>query len=178
MRYTLPMSKKGPTILERRFVPKGSVFIKEGDQAFSAFVIQSGKVSVFSEHAGKTVELAKLGVGQICGEMALINEGVRTASVKAVEDCNLIVITRAAFEDKLNNSDITIQAVARMLIERIKSLNVDMLDKKGDISDVIMAVRTIYNNVLEDMDAKKGREFEYKVKPKLDALIDAIEHFS
>ncbi len=118
-------------ILERRFIPKGSVFIKQGDDAYSAYLIQSGRVSVYSYKNGKTHELAQLGVGQICGEMALMNEATRTASVRAIEDCNLIVITKTAFEEKLKNSDPTIRAIVEMLIDRVHDLNNKILDDES-----------------------------------------------
>lgn len=117
-------------ILERRFVPKGSVIIKEGDEGYSAYLIQSGEVEVYSKNEdGKEVNFARLGTGEICGEMALISDGIRTASVRTVQDCNLVIITRAAFEEKLKRSDTTIQAVVHMLIRRIISSNKERLDQ-------------------------------------------------
>jgi CRP-like cAMP-binding protein len=117
------MSKDNRVILERRFVPKGGVFIKQGDEAYSAYLIQSGLVSVYSKVDDEVLELAQLGAGEICGEMALVSDGCRTASVKALEDCNLIVITRTAFEEKLSRLDPTIYAIINMLISRLKKLN-------------------------------------------------------
>lgn len=119
---------KDRVILERRFVPKGSVIIKEGEEAYSAYLIQSGKVGVYTEKDGKQVQLAELGMGEICGEMALIGEDARAANVRTLEDCNLIVITRSAFEEKLRNSDPTIRAVMHMLIKRLKISNADIVD--------------------------------------------------
>ncbi len=116
-------------ILERRFVPEGTVIIKEGDEGYSAYLIQSGEVEVYSKNEeGNNISLARLGSGEICGEMALISNGIRTASVRTVQDCNLVVITRAAFEEKLKRSDTTIQAVVHMLIRRIVSSNKERLD--------------------------------------------------
>ncbi len=122
---------KDRVVLERRFIPKGSTFIKQGDEAYSAYLIQSGSVSVYYTKGGETHELARLGVGEICGEMALVNEAVRTASVKAIEDCNLIVITKTAFEEKLKNSDSTIRAIVEMLIARLKNSNSTVLNDES-----------------------------------------------
>ncbi len=124
------MAKDSRVILERRFVPKGSIFIKQGDEAYSAYLIQSGCVSVYSKNDGEVHELAQLGAGEICGEMSLVSDGPRIASVKALEDCNLIVITRTAFEEKLRKIDPTIYAILKMLIARLKNLNETVLDNK------------------------------------------------
>lgn len=115
---------KDRVILERRYVPTGSIFIHQDDDAYSAFLIQSGRVSVFvTNNDGEETELAQLGSGEFCGEMALVSEGKRTASVRAIEDCNLIVITRTAFEEKLRKLDPTIYAILKMLINRLKMQN-------------------------------------------------------
>ncbi len=128
---------KDRVILERRFVPKGSVIIKEGEEAYSAYLIQSGKVGVYTLKDGRQVQLAELGMGEICGEMALIGEDSRAANVKTLEDCNLIVITRSAFEEKLRHSDPTIRAVMHMLIKRLKTSNADIVEfsLKNETSD-------------------------------------------
>lgn len=116
-------------ILERKFVAKGSIIIQEGDDAYSAYLIQSGGVRVFTKRNGQEHDLSQLGVGDICGEMALIEDNSRSATVQATEDCNLIVITRSAFEEKLKNSDPTIQAIVKMLITRMIESN----DKRSEI---------------------------------------------
>ncbi|MDH5722122.1 MAG: cyclic nucleotide-binding domain-containing protein [Alphaproteobacteria bacterium] len=118
-------NKNKRIILERRFYTKGTVIIEEGEQAFCAYLVQSGSVLVYKKKSdGKIAEIATLGPGQICGEMALIQDETsrRTASVKALSDCNLIVITRTAFEDKLENCDPTIKAIVEMLVDRIKNM--------------------------------------------------------
>lgn len=120
---------KDRVILERRFVPKGTVVIRESDEAYSAYLIQSGEVVVYTKSDGQEVELARLGVGEICGEMSLIGDNRRSASVRTTEDCNLIVITRSAFEEKLRNSDPTIQAIVQMLIKRIITSNEEIIGK-------------------------------------------------
>ncbi len=165
-------------ILERRFIPEGKTFIREGEDAYSAYLIQSGKVSVYSiSNNGHEVELAVLGVGGICGEMSLLNEEVRNANVKAIEDCNLIVITKSVFEDKLQNSDPTIRAIVSMLIDRVKQSNDDALEKSSDISSLIKSSNLIYKNILDDVDSSRTKLFERKVKPKLEAFIKSLDNF-
>ena len=111
-------------ILERKFVPQGTKIIKQGEDAYSAYLIQSGRVRVYKKRGEEELELATLEVGDICGEMALIDDNnIRSASVEAIEDCNVIVITKAVFEDKLKNSDRTIQAIIKMLIKRMIESN-------------------------------------------------------
>jgi len=118
-------------ILERRFVPKDTVIIEEDEQAFCAYLMQSGSVLVYKQKDdGNITELATLGAGQICGEMALINDETtrRSANVRTLSDCNLIIITRAAFEDKLESCDPTIKAIVEMLVDRVKNMSSNLID--------------------------------------------------
>lgn len=151
--------------------------MRQGDPGNSAYLIQSGSVSVFTEYEGKTIELAKLELGQIFGEMALIFDDPRTASVKALEDCNLIVITRQSFKQKLDRSDPTIRAIVVMLTQRIVTANNALLAKKSNLSDLMDTSKIIYDNVLSTLPATQKRTFENSVLPKLDDLLKAIGEF-
>ncbi len=86
-------------IHERRSVAKGTVVIKEGDQGDNAYLIQSGQVQVYSGKKGRRVKLATLGPGQIFGEMALLFDEERTATVESLEPCTFVIITREILKE-------------------------------------------------------------------------------
>lgn len=117
------MASHDTIILERRFVPEGTLVMRQGDPGNCAYLIQSGSVVVYAEGDEKRTQLAKLGPGEIFGEMALVFDETRSASVKAAEDTNLIVLTREAFRQKLNKTDPTIKAIVGMLIKRVTAAN-------------------------------------------------------
>lgn len=171
------MKGHGSVILERRFVPKGMLLMEEGEAANSAYLIQSGAVEVFTEHDGNKVVLAQLEPGQIFGEMALIFDEPRTASVAAIEDCNLIVITRQALKEKLANSDPTVKAIVTMLTQRMVSSNNTVVNKKSDIKDLTTTSRMIYQNILSSLPRARQKKFQDAVLPKLDAFLEAIDAF-
>lgn len=171
------MARKPTVILERRFIPKGTLVMKEGDPGNSAYLIQSGSVEVFTENDDKVISLAKLELGQIFGEMALIFEERRTASVKAIEDCNLIVITRQSFQQKLDKTDPTIKAIVHMLTQRIISANNAMVNKKSSMDDLVETTNIIYQNILSSLPKSRQRTFQNSVLPKLDEFLDAIRAF-
>ena len=171
------MSKESAVILERRFVPEGTLILRQGEPGNSAYLIQSGSVSVYTEHDGKTIELAKLELGQIFGEMALIFDDPRAASVKAVEDCNLIVITRQSFKQKMDRSDPTIKAIIGMLTQRIITANNAVINKKSDMNDMMETVHVIYQNVLAELPRNHQRTFQNGVFPKLEEFLNAVRAF-
>lgn len=168
---------KNTGILERRFIPKDSVIMRQGEEGYSAYLIQSGSVSVFSESGEQEVELAKLESGQIFGEMALIFDEPRTASVRAAEDCNLIVISREAFKEKLDRSDPTIRAIVLMLTQRIVSGNNVMINKKETLEDLEQTARIVYDNAAALLPQNQQSTLEQSVLPKLTDFIDALKDF-
>ncbi len=168
---------KDTIILERRFVPQGTLIMRQGDSGNCAYLIQSGRVSIFHEKDDKKIELAKLDTGQIFGEIALIFDEPRSASVKAIEDCNLIILTRQTFRQKLDRSDPTIRAIVTMLTQRVLSANDTVINKKSDLMDLIESTRTIYQNTLASLPRTQQRTFQNGVSPKLDDFFNAIKSF-
>ena len=172
------MFKKDTVVLERTYVPAGTALIEEGELGAKAYIIQSGEVRVYTEHEGKQVELSILGAGQIVGEMALIFDGPRTASVVATEDCNLIVITRQQFQEKLAATDTTIRAVTYMLGKRIIESNNSLVNKQTSIGDLTDTARIIYQNILLSLPDNQKKEFREKVLPTLEGFLDSVKDFN
>ena len=168
---------RNSVILERRFVPEGTLIIKEGEDGNCAYLLQSGSVEVYTKNEDKKVVLAKLDIGQIFGEMALIFDEKRTASVKALEDCNLAVITRQAFKQKLDKTDPTMKAIVQMLTQRIISANNTVINKKSSLEDLRETTQIIYQNVLSGLPKNRQRTFQNAVLPKLDDFLHAIRAF-
>ncbi len=164
-------------ILERRFVPEGTVLMKQGEPGNCAYLIQSGQAVIYAESGGKMVELAKLEQGQIVGETALIFDSPRSANVKALSDMNLIILTRQTMDQKLRQSDPTIRALVEMLTKRIVSVNNTILNTQSETSDLSDAAKLIYQNVLAALPEKQRDGFQEQVLPKLEDFISAVDGF-
>ncbi len=165
------------SIHNRHFVPKGDPVVRQGEKGNEAYLIQSGKVRVYAEHNGKKKELAVLGAGEIFGEMALIVDQPRSASVEALENCNLIVITRPMIIEKLAKTDPTIRALMPMLMNRIKEANNAALNRKNNFADLINAVNDIYASIHDGLEAKQKVTMEKAVLPRLEAFTKALADF-
>lgn len=172
------MKRHDSPILERRSVSKDQILIKEGDFGHQAYLIQSGEIKVYLTKEGEEVEVARLGPGEIVGEMALVFDGPRTASVKATMDCNLIVISRTMFEDKLKDSDPTIRAIVLMLSRRIMDSNNTLLKNRGDVQDLKDAARGVYENIAVKVPANQLYTLQNTVLPKLQELFEALDSFT
>ena len=92
------------------------------------YLILSGNVKILAESEGKVKVLNILEEGELFGEMALLGEGLRTASVHAETDAELLRIDYNALE-RVRRFNPRISAkiyfnIARILSERVKTLNI------------------------------------------------------
>lgn len=90
--------------MEMRSVLPGEVIIREGDVDDSMFIISSGKVKITKTgETGEELVLAHLSDGAFFGEMALLSQAPRTASVIAEEDTQLFEVNRAVLDQVVKN---------------------------------------------------------------------------
>lgn len=72
--------------------------LRQGEIGSSFFVLSRGTVEVTSEREGESFKLAQLSEGSIFGEMVLLGGAPRTASVRAISDCDLLEFDREALD--------------------------------------------------------------------------------
>jgi CRP-like cAMP-binding protein len=80
---------------------EGQLVFSQGDVADSLYVIESGSVRVLKKGREGNEEVARLNKGQHFGEMALIEEECRSATVESAEKTRLIQIEREALDNLL-----------------------------------------------------------------------------
>ena len=77
---------------------KGEIIIREGTVADTFYIIRKGKVAITKKFEdGEEMVLAVQNDGEFFGEMALLDEGPRSASAVALESTVLLEITRGDF---------------------------------------------------------------------------------
>lgn len=107
-----------------RFAP-GTVIIREGEEADHAYIITAGSAEVLVEHpTGRTITVSRLGPGQMFGEVALITDSKRAATVRACagEPVELLVIDRETFAALLSESAAAREQIDRLAGERRQQL--------------------------------------------------------
>jgi EAL domain-containing protein (putative c-di-GMP-specific phosphodiesterase class I) len=101
----------------------GDVIIKQGDHCAHAFMIESGRVGIIVENKeGEHISLGTRGVGAIIGEMAIIDDTPRIATITALEPCKLLQITRDDFQHRLNHSDPMLKMVTQIILTRYREI--------------------------------------------------------
>ena len=107
---------------ERRYLAQEVVF-DEGEEGQGLFVVLSGRVKITLPGDVNSV-LIELGPGAFFGEVALLDQSVRTAQARAIEDAQIVVLFRAEFLSLLEThssiaSRISFQ-LARVLAARLR----------------------------------------------------------
>lgn len=107
--------------LERVHIAKGERIFAQGDNGDAAFIIHKGSVALYQNHDGHRIEVGVLGVGEIFGEMAVLDGGRRSATAVAAEDCALTRIPQAVFQRKLGGADRFLKALLELFIKNIRT---------------------------------------------------------
>lgn len=106
-----------------RTYPKNTVIINEGDQANAMFICTSGKVKVYvSDENGKEFVLNSMGPGEYFGELSLLDDETRSASVITTDKSTFSILYKDDFSKVvLNHPDIAL-VLLRNLASRIRKL--------------------------------------------------------
>lgn len=108
--------------LPRQIFPAGAQIFSKGDAGNFAYVIESGNVEMTANRNGRKVVLARFGDGDLLGETALVDDEPRAATAVAVEETQVVVLDKAAFQQHVANADETVQLLLRLTLERLRSL--------------------------------------------------------
>ena len=102
-------------------VPAGKVLMRQGQSGGEMFVVATGRLAV--ERDG--VHIADRGPGDVIGEIALLSEGPRTATVTTAEACQLFVLGHREFHTLMNEQPAFRLQILDSLARRIRALEVD-----------------------------------------------------
>jgi cGMP-dependent protein kinase 2 len=122
---------------EIKTVKAGEAIIKEGQDGYDIFVIRSGSMVVQKEIGGKPVFLSYVPAGSYVGEMALIDGGRRTATVKAAVKSDVIKLDGDSFRRLLERKP-----------ELFKKAQTDMAARR-DLNNYIEAKKDSFGGIVD-----------------------------
>ncbi|XP_039624118.1 cGMP-dependent protein kinase 1-like [Polypterus senegalus] len=111
---------------------QGSCIIKEGDVGSLVYVMEDGKVEVFKDD----VKLCEMGPGKVFGELAILYNCTRTATVKALSHTRLWAIDRQCFQTIMMRTGLIKHAEYMHFLKSVPSfqqLQEDVLSKIADV---------------------------------------------
>jgi CRP/FNR family cyclic AMP-dependent transcriptional regulator len=128
----------------RRTFAKGRLIVAEGEASQSLYILLSGRAKVQrSDSEGKEVILAIVGAGECIGEMSLIDDAPRSASVVTLESCDFMAINKDSFKEILaDNHDIALK-IMKGLVKRLREADkkietLALLDVYGRVARVLL----------------------------------------
>jgi NADH dehydrogenase len=89
--------------VDRAHFEPGEAIVTQGEIGDKFYIIEKGRVDVVRQQNGQEIRLATLGPGEYFGEVALLRDVCRTATVRATEPTDVIAIGRGDFAAFANN---------------------------------------------------------------------------
>ncbi len=100
--------------LQKLHLEAGDEIIRQGEQGDTAYIIQTGRVEIIK--GGKKV--GELGAGDFFGEIALVSDSKRTATVRCLTACELTVLSREDFQSLSVGSSVLAKAIKHQIEDR------------------------------------------------------------
>ena len=100
---------------------KHAILMTEGDTGESMYIINTGSVKVYvSDDEGRELVLYQQGTGAVIGDIALLDDEPRSASVSTLEPSTALMIGKQAFLDCMRNSPEMAINIIRSLTQRLR----------------------------------------------------------
>lgn len=120
---------------ERIHFKAGQPFFTQGDAADAAYVILDGRAEVILDKRGTRIKVAEVGRNDLVGEMAILADVPRTASVVAVEALSALRIDKRVFLELLTQFPLMSIAVMRELAGRLERTNAQLVAQASGVPD-------------------------------------------
>jgi len=133
----------------------GEIIMTQGDVGHCAYFIQDGRVEILVEKAtGELLCMGTRGAGSIIGEMAIVDDQPRSATIRALENCNLLEISKEDFSRGVRTANPIVRLVSQDIVMRYRDIlrrSHTLLSDVGDALSLELLEREYaeQSNVLE-----------------------------
>lgn len=142
------------SMVARKTFARGTTIISAGGPTDSLYIIISGRLKVMmSDNEGREVILAILGSNEFFGEMSLVDDSPRSASVVTIESCELLSLAKRDFNKCLEDNFEMAMTVMRGLVKRLREAD----QKIGSLAlmDVYGRVARLLLEMSEDVGGER-----------------------
>ena len=133
----------------RKRVERGAAIVRAGECTDSLYVLLAGRAKVTNtDEEGREIILAWLGPGEFFGEMGLIDRSPRSANVVAAEACELLFLSKEAFQRCMQDNFAVALKLMRILVRRLREADrkiesLALLDVYGRVARLLLDMSEI-----------------------------------
>jgi CRP/FNR family cyclic AMP-dependent transcriptional regulator len=138
--------------VQHRCYPRHTFMVRARDKTNAVYVMLSGKAKVVIDDGdGREVTVCTIGPSEFFGEMSLLDEKPRSASVQALEPCEVLCISKSAFmaclEDNSDAAILMLRNVVGRLREDRKIASLALMDVNGRVARLLIELAKDVNGV-------------------------------
>ena len=138
-------------VASRKRVERGAFVVRAGEVTDSLYILLSGRAKVTNtDEEGREIILAWLGPSEFFGEMGLLDGSPRSANVVAAEACELMFLSKEAFQRCLQDNFAVAQKLMKILVQRLREA--DRKIESLALLDVYGRVARLLLDMSEDVD--------------------------
>jgi CRP-like cAMP-binding protein len=126
----------GGTVLGKVY-DDGEIIVRQGDKGDCMFVIQLGAVEVVEETDGNELVLAVLNAGDFFGEMAIFEQQVRSATVRARGEARVLTVDRRTLMRRIQNDPSVAFNILHTMSHRIRVLDQELGRVKAMLVELV-----------------------------------------
>jgi CRP-like cAMP-binding protein len=168
-----------PRLRSREIFYAGKVIFEEGDQGQQAYYIEKGRVEISVRAGTHRVVVSELGSGEVFGEMALLSNQRRAATVKALQDTTVTVISQNELQKKLGKiDDVVIRSLIFLLIDRLKKANKGQAQQYTRLADFQDRMMGIHQRIDKEFDEKQRDAMREEIAPLLGQLEAVLDKYA
>ena len=120
--------------MERLTFTPNTLIFNEGDPGDYTYMVVRGAVAIQRTLDDVPQALAVLRKGDIFGEMALLDDNPRMAAALAIEDTDVLALSRAEFYGRLESVDPVLKSIILFMISRVRRMTDEFMKQKSEIT--------------------------------------------
>ncbi len=159
-------------IMNRQVFYPGDIIVEQDSSANRAFYIENGRVEVVVRDDMHMLVVSELGAGEIFGEMALIENDTRSATVRAVEETVVSEITHEELERRIENTeDKAIRSLIYLFAHRLRQANRSQMAHYKNLAEFQDRVAGLMKKAADTKVSRQKRDhFRDEIMPLLSEL--------
>jgi CRP-like cAMP-binding protein len=131
------LNKISDACIARQFT-RNETIVRQGEMGLGLYIIARGRVKVDREQGGVRTQVAELGPEQFFGDMALLDNKPRSATVTGIEDTECLLLTRDSFIKLMNKYPEIPIRMAKILAERLREANAKIVANPPALAAVVV----------------------------------------